>query len=792
MTRHVYLRALPALLVLAVTLLDVPAPISAQAVASPPLAERLDRLAAEIERNRIDLNIPGASLAIVRGDEVIFAKGFGLADVAKNTAVTPRTAFFIGSTTKAFTATLVGMLVDEGRMTWDDPVDKYLPEFKLAVRGKDPSDRATLRDILSHRTGFTRMVLLDRNTGMSSEEILRQASSAEAIAPFRGQFLYNNEHYVAAGLAAGVAAGTSWHELVKARILTPLGMTATRTTQAAWNDPATARGYTWNDVRQRLEPQTLETQGLNIDGLAPAGSITSTALDMAAWIRFLLRQEVNDGKALISPDSLATTWTPQVQVGGGVGYGMGWMVRSWQGQRFIVHDGALTGFSAVVGLLPDSNLGFVVLANRQGSLPALAVQLVPRYLLGELPPVTKGSSTDLKPYVGRYVANFAAFSNEIFTISQRNGRLVIDIPSQLESALNPPGANGRWPLVMTDQLAISFDRDEKGRVLGLRLHEGAQEFEVPREGVVVPPEIPLADLQKYLGRYGSGALELTVFIQNQRLAVRLPNNATLDLRPPDATGRRATRANAAIALAFEETPAGAVTAVNFHRPNLPAMRLTPSSPLPTAEKIMKLRRVPASPTSSTVRTTGRVRFAQSGVDGRFVSSSAGDNRRRIEIDLGRFGQTQVVINNERGWRAATGDAIRELPDKELKQVRLAEGIFGDWRKSYDAIRVVRTGQFEGRKVYGVQLESAGLPATLVAVDAETGDVLQVQRTMRIAGAGAITMGTAYSDYRDVGGMRVPYRYVETSEQAGRTIFDVERVEVGVELSPDTFRPPTAK
>ena len=260
MTLHVCLRTLSVLLLLFVTLLRVPPPASAQAVAAPsaspvasppPLAERLDRLAAEFDRNRIDLHVPGAVLAIVRGEEVIFARGFGVADIEKKTPVTPDTPFFIGSTTKAFTATLVGMLVDEGRMQWDDPVEKYLPEFKLKVQSKDPNDRATLRDVLSHRTGFTRMAFLEINTGLSSDEILRRASSAEALAPFRQRFLYNNVHYLAAGSAAGVAAGTSWHALMKARILAPLGMTATRTSfREAWNDPRTARGYRWDEAGQ--------------------------------------------------------------------------------------------------------------------------------------------------------------------------------------------------------------------------------------------------------------------------------------------------------------------------------------------------------------------------------------------------------------------------------------------------------------------------------------------------------------------------------------------------------------
>ena len=193
--------------------------------------------------------MPGAVLAIVRGEDVIFARGFGVADVEKKTPVTPDTPFFIGSATKAFTATLVGMLVDEGRMRWDDPVEKYLPEFKLKVQSKDPNDRATLRDVLSHRTGFTRMAFSKSTQACRRTRFCAGHRPPKPFAPFRQRFLYNNVHYLAAGSAAGVAAGTSWHALMKARILAPLGMTATRTSvREAWNDPRTARGYAWDEA----------------------------------------------------------------------------------------------------------------------------------------------------------------------------------------------------------------------------------------------------------------------------------------------------------------------------------------------------------------------------------------------------------------------------------------------------------------------------------------------------------------------------------------------------------------
>ena len=278
------------------------------------------------------------------------------------------------------------------------------------------------------------------------------------------------------------------------------------------------------------------------------------------------------------------------------------------------------------------------------------------------------------------------------------------------------------------------------------------------------PEIPLSELQKFVGRYGDGsANEFTILIRNQRLAVQLPNNTSFDLRPPDAAGRRATRANLGIGVTFEESPAGVVSSMTLLRPGAtPPLRLTPvTSALPTVAEIMTLRRItPSAP--ATMRITGTVRIPASAVEGRFSTSSAGDDQLRSEMDIDGAIQIRTVLNKGRASASVSGASARELTGKQLAQTRLSHPsvIFGDWRKYYDAIRVIRVGEFSGRKVYGIQLESAGLPPTLVAVDAETGDVLQTRAGDRGSGeAGAIPTTTTYSDYRDVNGMRVPHRYV---------------------------------
>ena len=202
---------------------------------------------------------------------------------------------------------------------------------------------------------------------------------------------------------------------------------------------------------------------------------------------------------------------------------------------------------------------------------------------------------------------------------------------------------------------------------------------------------------------------------------------------------------------------------------------------------MALRRIASAPAIVTMRTTGTIRLPQSALDGRFSSSSAGDDRLRQDLDLDGSMQIRTVLNKGRAWAAVSGAQSRELAGKQLAQTRLGHRsvLFGDWRKYYDAVRVVRAGVFGGRKVYGIQLDSAGLPPVLVAVDAETGDVLQTQQTLS-SEVGAMPTTTTYSDYREVGGLRVPHRYIESNEFVGRAIYQVERVEVGVELAPDTF------
>jgi CubicO group peptidase (beta-lactamase class C family) len=189
----------------------------------PTLEQRLEKLTEDLERARVDAHVPGLSIAVVKDGEVILARGLGLADVEGERAAEAATIYAIGSTTKAFTATLIGTLVDEGTLGWDDPVTRFLPWFDLQVKSDDPEATCTLRDLLSHRHGFTRMGLLWSSGDVPRETILRTAAKAEPFSAFRKEFHYCNVAFLAAGVAAGEAAGSTWDELMVERLIEPWG-----------------------------------------------------------------------------------------------------------------------------------------------------------------------------------------------------------------------------------------------------------------------------------------------------------------------------------------------------------------------------------------------------------------------------------------------------------------------------------------------------------------------------------------------------------------------------------------
>jgi CubicO group peptidase (beta-lactamase class C family) len=328
--------------------------------------------------------VPGLSVAIVRNDSVLYTKGFGVLAVGSTTPVNDQTLFEIGSSSKAFTATLVAMMVSDGKMRWDDHVTDYLPGLKLY----DPIANAelTIRDALTHRSGLARGELLWLGSGFSRDEVLHHLRFLKPETPFRSHYSYQNMMFLAAGEAAGKAGGSSWDELVKQRIFAPLGMTSTVTSFKAIATPnATTPHSSQRDSVYTLGP-------FNDQNIGPAGSIRSNARDMAQWLRFQLGDGTYNGKRLVSTAALREIHTPQILVGGsGRGgaadstpptsyfstYGMGWFIEDYRHQLVWQHGGNTEGMTAAVGMMPEQKFGVVVLSNMASAqLPGLIMRYI--------------------------------------------------------------------------------------------------------------------------------------------------------------------------------------------------------------------------------------------------------------------------------------------------------------------------------------------------------------------------------------------------------------------------------
>jgi len=786
------LKKLIVLLLLTIILLSGCSAPATPAVA-PELQQKLDLLVEQLEQQRQTLHVPGMAIAVVKDDEMILTHGFGVANVEKETLVTPETIFAIGSSTKAFTSTLVGMLVDEGKMDWDDPVTKYLPYFQMNVESDNENAEPTLRDVLSHRTGFTRMGLLFASGQIPREEVLLDSTKAEPYVPFREKFYYSNVMYMSAGVAAGKAAGTDWDALVKGRIFKPLDMDSTTTSVLqAEKDSRLSLGYLWDEDLQVYEYKPMR----NVDNIGPAGAINSNVLDMAQWLRLQLGRGEYEGRRLISEENLRETWTTQIEITESVSYGMGWMIREWEDQPVIEHGGNVDGFSTQVAMLPESDIGFVLLTNASASpLPPQAINLVWDTLLGEEPADTDSDAADYEPYVGRYIANFGQFQNTEFTVLVQNDRLAVDVPGQQVFELKEPDEEGKWYFAITNDIAISFERNENDNVIGMKMYQAGMTFDLPREGFEIAPEIPLEELQKYLGNYRSEQLGITVavLVQNNRLAADVPGQMVYELYPPDEEGMWFFRVTPDISLSFGETPDGNVESLTMYQAGQEfLMPRVESQPLPTVAEIIALR--DAEGNKAALETMGNYRIdstiysVQSGVRGMVSIYVAGPDKYRVDADYGKYGYSRTVVNGDRAWVESSFGPFKELHGQLLAQAKQGHPyvMSGDWRDYFDSIKVIRADILDDKEVYVVELKAGDLPTMTVFIDAITGDVLMSQIIAIQEGGIRIPITVRSEDFREVHGIRTAACEISSNEHTGRTIVEDETIETNIQLGNDFF------
>lgn len=341
--------------------------------------------------------VPGMAVAIVKDGKIILAKGYGVRKLGDSTPVDEFTMFGIGSNTKAFTTAALATLVDEGKLSWDDPVYQRLPGFVMY----DPyvSHEMTIRDLLTHRSGMglgEGDLLFWPHTAYSREEIIYKLRFMKPASSFRSHYAYDNLLYMTAGQIIPAVTGTSWDDYIREHIFSPLGMSHSNVTNANIK-PGDDRAYPHSRMEGKLTVIPFE----NLDNAGPAGSINSCAADMAKWVQLQLNRgkfpdrngrlfSEQRSKEMWSPQTILPTLDPPGALSGlkanFADYALGWGLRDYHGRKLVGHTGGVGGFVSRVMLVPEENLGVVVLTNAEedGAFDAILFHVLDDYF--HLPP----------------------------------------------------------------------------------------------------------------------------------------------------------------------------------------------------------------------------------------------------------------------------------------------------------------------------------------------------------------------------------------------------------------------
>ena len=346
-----------------------------------------DRLVGDLLR---DWQVPGLALGIVKDGQVIHQQGYGLRDVERKLPVTASSVFAYGSITKSLTVLLLHSLAAEGKLNWDAPVRDQLPGFKLS----DPvaSERATLRDLVSHRTGMPRHDLVwVVPQPPTSGELLARLRYLPASADFRTTYQYNNLMFMTAGLLGAHVAGSTWDQAVRRRVLEPLGLSGIAATYAeASRKPELAQPYA---LKNKAFDKLPVTPGLDV--IAPAGSSAGTIAELTQYLLHQMNSGVRNGQPTLPAaffETMRTPHTPMPATGtyspftAPQHYGMGLFIGEYQGRRMIYHTGTISGYHAMMWWLPQEKVGVTVLLNRvERAVPHILCLSLADRLLGLKP-----------------------------------------------------------------------------------------------------------------------------------------------------------------------------------------------------------------------------------------------------------------------------------------------------------------------------------------------------------------------------------------------------------------------
>lgn len=332
-------------------------------------SEKVQYLEQYIRQAQQAWEVPGLAVAVVKDGEIILAKGYGKRSLNGSEAVDKGTIFGIASTTKAMTAAAMGMLVDAGKVRWDDRVVDHWPEFQLY----DPyvTREIRVRDLFTHNAGLGNADFLWFDSDFTSEEIIQRMRFAKPSYPFRGGYTYQNIMYLAAGELIERLSGQPWRLFIQERIFDPLTMYSSYPNQELSRSEVNR-----STPHYKVNGKVQEITDSNADAIAPAGAVWSSIEDMAIWTKFVLDSARIGNRKLLKPQTYEEWLKPQIIIPqpqfypttrltkpNWTTYGLGWFQHDYRGKKLNFHTGSLPGTTAIIGIMPEEKVGVYILGN---------------------------------------------------------------------------------------------------------------------------------------------------------------------------------------------------------------------------------------------------------------------------------------------------------------------------------------------------------------------------------------------------------------------------------------------
>jgi CubicO group peptidase (beta-lactamase class C family) len=543
------------------------------------------------------INVPGAAVAVVKDNEVIYAKGLGYRDLEKKLPMTADTLMAIGSSSKAFTTFALGTLVDQGKVEWDKPVRNYIPWFRLY--DAQAGERLTPRDLVTHRSGLPRHDLVWYNNYTATrEQLVRSLAYLPPTADLRERWQYNNLMFLTAGYLVEVLTGKPWEDSVRSLVFNPLEMARSNfSVTDSQKDADFALPY---DER---EGKLTQIPFRNISTIGPAGAINSSVNEMAHWVTVHINNGKYKDKQVVSPVTLNDMHAAYMPTGetstradiSPDDYGLGWFINTYRGHQRVMHGGNIDGFSALVCLFPNEGLGLVVLTNKNGTpFPDLVAQTAADRIFG-LEAVDWIGDAAKRQAQGREAQKKA---EEKKTTRRRPGTvpshkldeyagdywhpgygsLKVEIKgTQLVftyNAITTPLEHWHYDTfngLKTDDptfqnMKLSFRTDVNGNVAAV-----AVPFEPMLDEIVFAkkPEARLSDpayIIKVVGKYDLRGQTITVSARGDGLTVVIPGQPIFDLLP-ELGGEYSLKQIKSISMKFIEDAKGLVTGLEIYQPN---------------------------------------------------------------------------------------------------------------------------------------------------------------------------------------------------------------------------------